>query len=313
MTTKSLASKPLRFSKIIIALAILGLGFGLDSASAALLTAAQAKAAAAQISAVKQYNAAFNVARDITANTGAEYAALNARLIAKYLDGNNLGLLTAIINGVSYNYPGQQAAIVTQIILLNENTRNRAANIVGLLGSSLSSDAASQLAATLNYRLLKDGYTRKKAGVLAYTILSAVNNSATGTPEERANAMAIAAANLAANLLTPNRHGTVPKDDLKAFTQITYVLASYAQTADTGALTRQELINNMVGYFASTLKASTTAGTMSSAMALNTLNRTRALLLALLPSYASTINAVIQQVINDPGAFGPIVPPETPH
>ena len=311
MTTKSLTSNTLRFSKIILAAAVLALGFGLESSQAAALTPAQAKLAAQQISAAKQYNAAYNVARNVTANTGAEYAAFNARLIAKYLDADAVVYLTAIINGVSYNYPNQQAAIATQIISLNSEN---AARIVVLLGPSLTYDSAAQLAVGLNYRLLKNSLTLKKAGVLAYTLLSAINKSATGTANDRANEMAITAANLAANLLTPDRHGVVPKADLKAFNQIAYVLAAFAKSADTGTLTRDQLINNIVGNFASSIKASTTAGTLSTAAATAALNRVRIVLVTLLPNNAATINTVIQDVINsNTGSFGAITPSETPH
>jgi hypothetical protein len=311
MTTKSLTSNTLRFSKILLVTTALALGFGLESSQAALLTSAQAKLAAEQISASKQYNAAYTVAQKATANTGAEYAALNARLIAKYIDADKVVYLAAVINGVSSNYPNQQASIATQIISLDSEN---AARIVLLIGPSLSYDAASQLAVGLNYRLLKDNGTLKKAGLLAYALLSAINNSATGTANDRANEMAVTAANLAANLLTPNRHGVVANIDLKAFNQIAYVLASFAKTADTGTLTRDELVNNIVGTFASSLKASTTAGTLSTTAAIVALNRVRIVLLALLPNNANTINTVIQDVINSStGSFGNITPSETPH
>ena len=311
MTTKSLTSNTLRFSKILLVAAALVLGFGLESSHAALLTTAQAKLAAAQISASKQYNTAYTVAQQVTADTGAEYAAINARLIAKYLDADSIVYLAAVINGVSSNYPNQQASIAAQVISLNSDN---AAKILVLIGSSLSYDAASQLAVGLNYGMLKDSSSLKKAGVVAYTLLSAINNSATGTANDRGNEMATTAANLAANLLTPNRHGVVAKSDLKAFTQIAYVLASFAKTADTGTLTRDEYINNLVGNFASSLKASTTSGSLSTTAATVALNRVRTVLVALLPNNANTINTVIQDVINSPtGSFGAVTPSETPH
>lgn len=311
MTTKSLASNTFSFSKIILVSAVLALGFGLVSSQAAPLTTAQAKAAAAQISAVKQYNAAYNVARNVTANTGAEYAALNARLIAQYLHDDELVLLTAVINGVSYNYPNQQASIATQIISLDSKN---AVTIVALIGPSLSYDAASQLAVGLGYSMRQNGDTRKKAALITYFLLTGINNSTTGTANDRANEMAVTAANLAAYLLTPDRHGVISKSNIKAFNQIAFVLASFARTAATGTLTRDELINNIVGNFASSLKASVTAGTLSSAAATAALNRARVVLVTLLPNNANTINTVVQDVINNPnGGFGEITPSETPH
>ena len=317
MTTKTLASNTLRFSKILIATALLALGFSLESTQAAQLTNQQAKDAANQIlsySASQQYNAAYTVSRDVTANTGAEYAAFNARLIAKNISkGKQVALFASIINGVSNSYPNQMAAIATQIILLNDNTRDHANQILSQI--SMSADTASQIAVGINTGMRKDDDMLKRAGNLTFTILWNINSSSNGTAADRANEMAIAAGNLAANLLTPDRHGKVSKANKKAFDQITNVLAAFAKTAPTGSLTREQFVNNIVGIYASTLKTSVTSG--SSATSTATLNRARTVLTGQLSSSSSTVNQVIQDVINDPnGSYtpvGPVVPPETPH
>jgi hypothetical protein len=288
---------------------VLALGFGLESATANVLSLAQAKTAADQISASFQYNSAYAIARDITANTGAQDAAFNAQLIARFLTKKDINFLVAIINGVSFNYPNQQAAIINQIVGLDGFTRKNAAKIVILLSPHLSSDAISQLAATLNFGFIKSGLSREKAWLLAFSLLNALNNNFIGTEKERGREMAITAATLAANLLTPNRHGGILKDNRRAFDQIVYAMGGFARNGD------PEVINVFIAYFAKTLAASVPGGRNNARNIRIALNHFRLHFLARFPSSAPIINKIIQDILKDPVGYDPagtVSPPESP-
>lgn len=280
MTTKSLSSNVLRFPKLLTVAAALtfALSMGVSQTQAVaaaaatqtgLLTESQAKAAAQYILDVPaplRYNAAITVAKDLTGNSGSAFAAANAKLIAKYLpESQQVALVPAILQGVSYNYPNQFPTIAGQLIFLNDTTLDHADRLIAQIAPLAGTTYSAQLAVALNIAIRQNKSVLKKTAFISVAIFAGINNSNVGTAAQRANAIAVAAGNLATGLLTPDKCGVVSKANKKAFDQISKLLTYFMESIPTGNLTREELVYNVVGNFTTTLKNSLPPGTSPAA------------------------------------------------
>lgn len=317
MTTISLPSKAFRMIRFAVAVCAI-LSFGLVSAQARLISKKEAKAAAKAImaaSADARNNVAVTVATAYTLGTGANDAAKNAAMIVKYLPSKQQRLLAGRVGvGVAMNYPAQLAGITLKLAQLNDNMRKHVSLLVyqaTLAGDLTMSDG---IAYGMNLAIVKHSSIKKQTRMIADSMMSAICNRAGYTDVERANQLALIAANLSVGLSKPNKHGIISSDRKKAIQVILQTLQKYINQIAASSSDSQKVLTQAAVVYATTVQQA--AGTSSSATkAVNYILNTLAkpvLQQGLTPENANSVSQAIDDVINhNPPPTGEVTNAET--
>jgi hypothetical protein len=313
MTTQN-PSKRHRFSKFILGV-VLTLGLGLGSAQA-LLSDQQAKDVAYLIqhaAFLNRDNVAFNLGQSLTQGTSPTEAAMNAVKLVKALPLSMQRLYAGRIGmGIAYNFPSQASDILLSLILTNSRISSNPGLLVQEMSGACTLDQIEQLGAVLSATMRKNERLTKLTSLLANSLMTAISNRTSDSPQARANALAAVASDLAAGVIGKGKHKTLSSSQMKQLKTIASLLGTYVKPiANSAPSNTAALVYQSVGLFAQSLKS--LSNTVSSKSLSSMLGNTENMLQIYLPDSVSSVHQAYNDVHNDiPIGTGNVTPPETP-